>query len=305
MTSRPLRTRRQIPGWLVVPLTVWLVFVAGHVIAQDDEDRVGSDTCEACHDEVAAAFKDSVHWHNDPEGSCENCHGSGAAHADEMDPTLIRRFVPETAANERSAACLSCHGRNSKHGTFTRSDHALGSVVCNDCHKVHEATLDSSLRKESPALCYECHAPIRAQFSLNERHPVNQGGLDCSDCHDVHAPSPRGTLAGFKQEMCLSCHNEYRGPWFFEHEAVTVEGCLSCHTPHGSANRHLLTYQRAGDLCLQCHAEQPFFHDLTDTVVDPDNPTAPPRDGRFTGINDCTRCHAEIHGSNNDALFLN
>jgi len=274
-------------------------------VAQDEAERVGSETCEGCHDDVVAQFKGSVHWNTDSEGSCENCHGAGSAHAEEMDPSMIRLFVADTPAEKRSAACVSCHGRNAEHSNFRRSDHALGSVACNDCHRIHPAAEDDKPKK-TPDLCYSCHADIQAQFSLNERHPVRQGGIDCVDCHDVHQANRRARLGGFKQELCLSCHSDYRGPWVFEHEASTVEGCLSCHTPHGSPNRHLLTYQRAGDLCLQCHPEQPFFHDLTDEV--PGDPSSPPpstRQFRATGFNDCTRCHSEIHGSNNDALFLN
>jgi hypothetical protein len=56
----------------------------------------------------------------------------------------------------------------------------------------------------------------------------------------------------------------------------------------------MLTYQRAGDLCLQCHPEQPFFHVLTDDSGE-----------RTTSFNQCTNCHVQIHGSNNDALFFN
>jgi len=285
-------------------LTVFLAATAlvGVSPAQDEPERVGSETCEGCHDEVVAAFRGSVHWNADSEGSCENCHGAGSAHADEMDPSLIRLFVADTAAEQRSEACVNCHGRNAEHADFRRSDHALGSVACNDCHRIHPATEGTEPQK-APDLCYTCHGDIQAQFSLNERHPVRQGGMNCMDCHDVHRATRRARLGGFKQEMCLSCHGDYRGPWVFEHEASTVEGCLSCHTPHGSPNRHLLTYQRAGDLCLQCHAEQPFFHDLTET--EPGEPPPNTRQFRSTGYNDCTRCHSEIHGSNNDALFLN
>lgn len=135
---------------------------------------------------------------------------------------------------------------------------------------------------------------MRAQFQLTERHPVGFGTMGCTDCHDPHAESSRTQLGGFKQAQCVRCHSEYRGPWVFEHEVLAVEGCIACHTPHGSVNRHLLTYQRVGDLCLQCHPEQPFFHVAVDG-----------QGRRTTGINDCTRCHTEIHGSNNDALFLN
>ena len=56
-------------------------------VAQDEAERVGSETCEGCHDDVVASFKGSVHWDTDPEGSCENCHGAGSSHAEEMDPS--------------------------------------------------------------------------------------------------------------------------------------------------------------------------------------------------------------------------
>lgn len=268
-----------------------LALLGAQVRAEDD--RVGSETCAVCHEELLETIRSSPHGLADAEGACENCHGPGAAHADSGEAADIRRFDESVAPRERSAACAECHGRQRELSKFRKSEHALGGLACNDCHQVH-GNDELLLSEMPPGLCYGCHASVEAQFELNERHPVNEGAVSCTDCHNPHAPQKRSLLGGFKQGVCLDCHVQYRGPWIFEHEAVTVEGCLSCHTPHGSVNRHLLTYQRAGDLCLQCHAEQPFFHDLTDAAG-----------ARTTGINDCTRCHSEIHGSNNDALFLN
>ncbi len=240
-----------------------------------------------------------MHGKADPKEACEGCHGPGSRHVEEGNPALIRRFAAGVPAAERSAACLSCHGRDKERLQWHGADHALADLACDDCHDPHQARgARGLLRKATPGLCYECHGEVQAQFALTERHPVpdgtRKGSLDCIDCHNPHAPVDRRTLGGFKQAACLKCHTEYRGPWVFEHEALAVEGCLACHAPHGSVNRHLLTYQRAGDLCLQCHPEQPFFHVLTDG-----------KGNRTTGYNDCTRCHTEIHGSNNDALFLN
>jgi len=239
-------------------------------------------------------FLRSAHWKADPEGSCEGCHGPGGDHAEEADPTRIGRFGPEIPAMVRSNACLECHGRDRAQSRFVSSDHALASVACDDCHDPHGSSREFLLRKPALELCYGCHPTVRAAFSLNERHPGSRGGVVCSDCHDPHRRSGRTVLGGFKQQVCLKCHTEYRGPWVFEHEAVAAEGCGSCHLPHGSVNRYLLTYPRVSDLCLQCHPEQPFFHDLTDVGG-----------SRTTSFNDCTACHAMIHGSNNDALFLN
>lgn len=272
---------------------IYLLFsVSG--VSRSEDGRVGSETCEMCHDDVVAAFKSSVHWKSNPEESCESCHGPGERHVDEGDPALIRRFSSEASGSEKNAPCLECHGTREKQSGYASSDHGLAAVACIRCHSVHGSQPYKLLETSTPELCYECHPGIRAQFSLPNRHPVPQGGVECQDCHNPHARSQRSVLGGFKDQRCLECHTEYRGPWFFEHEVVAVKGCVACHVPHGSVNRHMLTYQRAGDLCLQCHPEQPFFHVLTDDSG-----------ARNTSFNPCTNCHVQIHGSNNDALFLN
>ena len=282
--------RRTVPGPLLPVVLLALVW-----IGTASGGTIGSDGCAMCHEDVVASFQHNPHWRSDPEGSCEGCHGEGEAHADEADPARIRGLGEESPASEVSEACLTCHADSRSHRGWSGSDHARAGESCTSCHAVHSSVAGTVLLKsKTPGLCHDCHASVRAQFDLPERHPVDGVAMDCIDCHDPHSASDHAVLGGFRQRTCLRCHGEYRGPWFFEHEAVTVEGCPSCHAPHGSVNRHLLTYQRVGDLCLQCHPVQPFFH----TAVDDSGE-------RTTGINDCTRCHSEIHGSNNDALFLN
>lgn len=253
--------------------------------ADPDAGRIGAETCGTCHDDIYEPLLKSVHGRNDPERFCENCHGPGEAHMEGGgDPALIRSI----------GTCTPCHDPANSGPAWNRSEHALADLGCESCHDVHGAALrDTMLRTTTPELCLECHTGVGAEFELPEAHPLGRGSAGCVDCHDPHRPSARASLGGFKQAACLDCHTEYRGPWFFQHEVVAVEGCTACHTLHGSVNRHLLAYQRVGDLCLQCHPEQPFFH----TAVDGSGQ-------RTTGINDCTRCHSEIHGSNNNALFL-
>jgi DmsE family decaheme c-type cytochrome len=274
-----------------------IALALGAAPARDEPEPglVGVETCGMCHEDVAEAFKTNIHLRADPEGACEGCHGPGESHADEMDPELIRRLGDEAGAAIVNPACLSCHGRDRPRRSWATGNHGLGGLACTDCHDIHDAEVRKSLlAAKTPGMCTECHGEVRAAFQLPRGHPVGRGTMDCVDCHEPHGETDRRRLGGFKQRACLRCHAEYRGPWVFEHDPVAVEGCLACHSPHNTVNRHLLTYQRAGDVCLQCHTEQPFFHVLE-----------APNGARTTEFNDCTRCHTEIHGSNNDALFLN
>jgi DmsE family decaheme c-type cytochrome len=141
------------------------------------------------------------------------------------------------------------------------------------------------------AACAECHADVAHDFEFNERHRLQEGILTCTSCHDPHGPSDRMRLAAFKQEACIDCHTDKGGPFVYEHGSSRVDGCVACHTPHGSVNRHLLTFQATGELCYSCHAVVPAFHVAG----------SPPRFGLDTN---CTNCHSSIHGSNLDPFFL-
>jgi len=267
-------------------LILFLVFLASPAPGADqDAGRIGAETCGMCHDDIYEPLLDTIHGRLEPERFCEDCHGPGEAHMDEDgDPDKILKQVD----------CASCHQSGFNRPAWGRSDHKLAGLDCQSCHDVHgSASADPLLQDATPDLCLECHQTVRAEFAMPESHPLGRGAVDCVDCHNPHAPAPRSALGGFKQQTCLQCHTEYQGPWFFQHEVVAVEGCDACHAPHGSINRRLLTYQRVSDLCLQCHPGQPFFHDATDTAG-----------MRTTQINDCTSCHNAIHGSNNNALFL-
>ncbi|MGC8763200.1 MAG: cytochrome c3 family protein, partial [Acidobacteriota bacterium] len=97
----------------------------------------------------------------------------------------------------------------------------------------------------------------------------------------------RAAFPGEGRGACLDCHTEKAGPFVFPHAPQRLDGCLSCHTPHGSANPRLLVRRQVADLCLECHSRVPAFHDLSR--------------GKYR---DCTRCHAEVHGSNRSPVFF-
>jgi predicted CXXCH cytochrome family protein len=68
---------------------------------------------------------------------------------------------------------------------------------------------------------------------------------------------------------------------------MEVDGCVTCHRPHGSPYPKLLTRADVSQICLECHADTPSFHDLSQPKY-----------------RNCQTCHAAIHGSQRDrALF--
>jgi predicted CXXCH cytochrome family protein len=86
---------------------------------------------------------------------------------------------------------------------------------------------------------------------------------------------------------CAKCHPDRTGPFIYQHLSGTSdfgEGCLSCHNPHASANINLLKANGRA-LCLSCHT------DMAD----------------HKGAATCwtSGCHSQIHGSNDNMLFIN
>jgi DmsE family decaheme c-type cytochrome len=254
----------------------------------------GEDVCTACHADQADAYTRSPHAvlsdasRPEPMRGCEACHGPGQAHADEGGGKGVgglQSFAKDRAAMDRSGACLKCHaGAESLHD-FKRGEHARAGIACTECHRIHGGVGERLLRAKTPELCYGCHLEVRAKFSLTEHHKVNEGVVSCMDCHQPHGTRDRPLLRGANDRTCFRCHGEIQGPWVFEHAGLVTEGCARCHYPHGSVNRHLLIRQQVAQLCYECHTVTPSSH------LQP-------------SYRDCTRCHADIHGSNHDPRFL-
>jgi DmsE family decaheme c-type cytochrome len=266
-----------------------------------------ADDCAACHEDYVTSLAGKPHaappgW--TVETSCGACHGDPTAHVEAAGEAPIMSFGAGTALLDRIDACGACHGDT--HPRFLSSPHARAGLDCASCHTIHgELAPGAAGRVMLPlpergsagridgvsASCAECHADVAHDFELNERHRLQEGILTCTSCHDPHAPATRTVLGGFNQEACIDCHTDKGGPFVFEHGSVKVEGCVACHTPHGSVNRHLLTFQATAELCYSCHAVVPGFHVAGSPV-------------RFGLDTNCTNCHSSIHGSNLDPFFL-
>jgi len=302
-------------------LVVALIFVVSMAsigsiaTAEEPEEPISADRIQSC---LAAnchayrmAFKQSPHSVLDTEhiaeevdasSSCAACHGEPVAK--EKVPGQwscdfeVFGFDEEDLPGVKSQLCLQCHF--GEHGGYASSEHGRAGMACTDCHDIHgrdrgrwplqkEITVydGSALRPEAPsATCARCHADAFAEFEFNDRHRLEEGIIQCTSCHDPHARQSRSALGGFKQETCAQCHTDKDGPYVYEHGSLRVEGCAACHTPHGSPNRHMLTFQAVAELCYSCHIAVPGFH------------------SRFALDTQCTNCHSSIHGSNLDPYFL-
>ena len=279
---------------------------------------VGSAACKTCHPDVWATFYRNPHYktlvsEKTPVESkgCEGCHGPGKAHIEARGgKATIKAFsvMPQKAVLDN---CLTCHAKDVGRAEIRRSQHTLADVVCTNCHSIHKtATPKFLLAKTQANLCYDCHAPVRAQFNMPFKHRVNEGVIQCSDCHNPHgAPAPTWRMSARprmvdhalgNEEPCLKCHTEKRGPFLFEHAAVRVDGCESCHVPHGSTNARMLKRPVVFTLCLECHNGAGNFGRQGDGVnLQPASHNM--ADPRFRN---CTTCHVRIHGSNSDPQFL-
>jgi DmsE family decaheme c-type cytochrome len=250
------------------------------------EEGVGLETCEICHDEVAAEFVAGSHGRAMAvvdrqllEASCETCHGPGATHADDPATDNIRR-VPD------ADACVSCHVGSGASLALGAAAHERYDVACLECHVSGHSMPDAEpLLQAGPAkLCVECHGDIGARFRLPFAHRDGRGPQDCTTCHAVHSTTEAGrrSLLGAGAE-CAACHVEKTGPFVFPHAPREIDGCVACHEPHGSTNPRQLRRRSVADLCLECHAGVPATHNLA-----------------RTRYQDCQNCHLAVHGSNRD-----
>ncbi|MDD5542799.1 MAG: DmsE family decaheme c-type cytochrome [Acidobacteriia bacterium] len=268
------------------------------------DEYVGAETCKTCHEDIYNNFKKTEHfkltlysnWKVSDKG-CESCHGPGKAHVDGGgDKTKIRTFQ-DLAPKQISEVCLRCHAGREEHNNYKRGEHWRNDISCVNCHNPHgpKAT-NKMLTDKEPALCFSCHNEMKSQFSMPFHHKVPEGAMKCSDCHNPHGgfELKQVRLATGADTPCMKCHADKQGPFVFEHAPLRVEGCVICHNPHGSDNPKLLKRNEVRQLCLECHTD-------VGTIA----PNTPSFHNQATArFQNCTTCHARIHGSNVDRFFF-
>jgi DmsE family decaheme c-type cytochrome len=276
---------------------------------------VGSDTCAACHDEIAKAFQTNPHeavekgvrpqWKGK---ACESCHGPGSVHAETADKKDIRNpaTLPPAQADK---ICLGCHLNQPTQAGRIQSGHARNQVSCTSCHSVHKAGGTQMVARTAHAvnqLCQGCHIQEWASFQRPYKHKLPEGAMSCVYCHNPHGtlllPRMLQTVSA-NEPGCFKCHGDKRGPFAYEHAPVRLEGCTACHEPHGSANPRMLTRHEVRFVCLECHANKPA---PTVQTLPPTLGGIPPafHDLGNPRYRNCTLCHVKIHGSQIDRGLL-
>jgi DmsE family decaheme c-type cytochrome len=266
---------------------------------------VGSDTCQACHEDIFNAFQKNPHHAVEADKkrgfdgkACESCHGPGSKHADSMSAADIRQPAKLRPA-EADKICLVCHLSQPTHVGRINSSHARNQVACVACHSIHKNGPSGLVARKAAdinQLCARCHTDVWASFQRPYKHRVTEGAMSCVDCHNPHGsvlPRMMQTVSA-NEPGCLKCHGDMAGPFIYEHAPVRLDGCMACHMPHGSSNPRMLTRQNVLLVCLECHSNLPgtpangtlgsagpAIHDLTS-----------PR------FRNCTNCHQKVHGSN-------
>uniref|UniRef100_A0A832I3T3 Doubled CXXCH motif domain-containing protein n=1 Tax=Eiseniibacteriota bacterium TaxID=2212470 RepID=A0A832I3T3_UNCEI len=269
------------------------------------QDRVReSMSCLGCHAGQDSTLAGTAHWtgtvHDGERAdvACTDCHAGDRRHWEE-DPAAHPMTNPaKVGAPGEARLCATCHQTAHQQNMLEKNVHPVSGVSCSDCHEVHGSEHPALLEKPQRALCVECHRQVEGDFARPYRHPVEEGVVQCTDCHatldaTTRPLSPAGT------NVCLDCHGEFAGPFPYAHRATldhgTDEGgCLTCHEAHGGALPRMLTqpYEAPhAPLCAQCHSVPRHFSN-------------PFHGTSFAGMA-CNDCHADIHGSYDNRLFVN
>ncbi len=279
------------------------------VVLQTHVSEDGRQPCTDCHEKAVQAFQRTAHGHvlggKDDALVCGSCHEGNLAEHSNDTSTLVIAKIKKSAPIEINAKCLSCHSKADDRAHTSLSEHTIAGVSCISCHNMHPAEDDqvkmaargiaASIRGKSTDLCIGCHQSKAVEFSQTTHHRLKEGIMECTTCHNPHGSDEGKLLRADRKEVCVQCHQDKRGPFAFEHGGVLNEkGCVTCHEPHGGGAIHMLKARDPKTLCMSCHAKEAIgMHGVSGMQYNGSVPVS-----GLTSAGDCTRCHAEIHGSN-------
>lgn len=281
---------------------------------ESQTNKLTISACKTCHEDEIKSYQRTTHsksWElKDEVNACINCHGNNLAeHANDPTTTLPKEMKTLSTV-EFNQVCLKCHEKSDDRSKASLSEHTMAGVSCVECHNVHPTEAQNAkmlaggqngmFRGKSTELCLSCHKNVEVQFSQTSHHRLKEGVMECTSCHNPHGSSEVKLLKADRKEVCVQCHQDKRGPFMFEHGAMLDErGCVTCHEQHGSGSLHMLKARDPKTLCMGCHAKEAIgMHGVSGIQYNNGVPFS-----GLTSAGDCTRCHAEIHGSNSSAYL--
>jgi predicted CXXCH cytochrome family protein len=91
-----------------------------------------------------------------------------------------------------------------------------------------------------------------AKFTVYIHKPYAEN--NCNACHEGDRKQffTLAAAVGPTADKCLSCHSDVPHQYPNMHGPVAVNACTWCHSPHQSANAHLLK-STPNKVCMQCH----------------------------------------------------
>ena len=234
----------------------------------------GPATCQQCHEGVAKAFLDTVHWK----------HASKVTNVDGLDPKLeygmknriytfcngndivndLKQIPPNELGKTKITGCNSCHPGDHLSGVGSAGPGAEAAVDCLICHS---AKYDFSKRK--PFKTADGKFAMGQDRSADAAAAVGKPGVkNCMACHE-NAGGGQLIKRGFafdaehdvhakKGMVCVDCHaaKQHKIPTGFDPNNWANDGvrvsCDGCHgeKPHGDPDYDAHTAKLA---CQTCH----------------------------------------------------
>lgn len=259
----------------------------GFVWAAEDAPLT-NDICLGCHEDLGPRLAKTTHSAGN-RVNCVDCHGSGAAHAEDPKASNIKG-LKDAGSEEVFKTCTKCHSTLVKN----HSSHFRSGSACLSCHdmwhsektaKAAPNPLPKLVKGRTWEMCFPCHNAQRAEFNKPYHHRSGKTENGCVACHNPHASS-KELRSPAVEKRCAQCHVEAAGPFVYIHMGTKSHGCMECHIPHGSMTPNLLAQTSVTYNCLSCHVP-PQTHDL----------------GKER-YRKCTACHAAVHGSNLSPKFF-
>ena len=221
-------------------------------VVKDPSFEKLAETCGNCHEKIAGAAPQSVHYTLQPywrnlyarmdtsnravlgkvkaafKNHCQNCHSScGQCHVSRPD-AVEGGFVDGHFFHKRpdmETNCTACHGSRvqkefmGKNKGYPGDVHFIkGHMNCNRCHSADEMhTADGGAFNrylvDKHQTCESCHPDAASQTSKVKMHSIHTGKVQCQVCHSV------------AYKNCYGCHvgKDAKGLPYYQVDSSTMD----------------------------------------------------------------------------------